>query len=109
MGLCTEVSSGSPIGNISLFSFVFAMLELLAIAFILWWQRQQRVLAAKGAEEAARLLILPIYSWILWFFAAEELLQAIANIVAPLSSIQFQSNSITYRCPSSSFLLHSPR
>jgi serine/threonine protein kinase len=86
---CHSLATSLPVGEQGLFSFVFACCQAVTVVVILYWLHRQQRWALSGDATAARALILPIYSWILWFVAGAILLDVGASIILPFKASQF--------------------
>lgn len=93
MGTCKRLAEFEPVGELGLFSFVFCALQVLTVILILCWLYRQRRSAAKGDAAAVDSLVLPVYGWILWGFAAVEVYLAVVSVVYPLPISKFGDSS----------------
>ena len=77
------------------FDLCFGIIQLTLSLVIIGYLRFQRMLALRGDEVAARVLVLPIYIYVLYGFVVAELLEGAVNVVAFFpDTTDFQTDNV---------------
>lgn len=93
---CFSLFSGAhlaSVADVGLFSFAFGWIQIASGMAIAIWQRMQMRAAAVGKHEVSesssassgRLVVLPVYFYLLWVLSAADFLQGIMSLIFPLN------------------------